>query len=111
MVERRQVLLGVSAALALILLAGCMTPAHQVRYAAPNPCTDSVHVGLKQQHPDSLSEREWQRLQDLERECASVRVSESNGEPTTHAGWMGIHRTAGAGIMTAVMLAMMITMW
>jgi hypothetical protein len=110
-VTRRKMLLGFSAGLALTFLAGCTTPAYQVRHTAPAPCTDSVYVGLKQQQPDSLSEREWQRLQSLERECGNARISESNSGTTIHAGWMGIRHAAGVGIMTAVMNAMMVTMW
>ncbi|HEX6134348.1 MAG TPA: hypothetical protein VFZ24_10295 [Longimicrobiales bacterium] len=110
-ITRRKALLGFSAGLALTLLAGCMTPADTVRYAAPTPCTDSVYAGLKHQHSDSLSEREMQRLESLGRECADARISESNAETTTHTGWMGIRHGAGVGIMAAVMLAMMVTMW
>lgn len=39
-----------------------------------DPCADSAYLALRDAHPDSLSEREFQLLRDRERSCAAVRA-------------------------------------
>ena len=95
----------------LALVASCATPATRaVRVAEPAPCADSTYVQLKRQHPDSLSDRSWQRLQSLDRAGAAARAESSlaatNG--TTGAGNSGGHLMwVGAVVM---MVAMMVAM-
>lgn len=43
---------------------------------AASACTDPMYQALKETHPDSLSDRSWQRLQDLERMCEEQREAE-----------------------------------
>lgn len=98
-----------SAVLSVALFAGCITPAtHQPRVAVPVACADSSYLQLRQQHPDSLSARAWQRLQTLDRECAAARVQ----APRDANGMMGMwHGALMGGIATVVMVAMVISMW
>lgn len=106
--------LAVAAFLAVTVLSACVTPAAQWRAVAPSPCADTTYLQLKRQHPDSLSEREWQRFQSLDTACteAQARARERAVIETEHGGWMGMgHGGISAGFMTAVMVAMMITMW
>lgn len=98
--------------LALALLTACAPPTSRLSpVVAASPCGDSSYVRLRQQEPDSLSAREWQRLQTLDRECAAARAPASR-EPVAATGtWHhGRHWMMG-GIATAVMVAMMIRMW
>ena len=55
----------------LVFLAACMPPGarHVESQPVPSPCDDPVYVELAALPPDSLSEREWSRLQELERRC------------------------------------------
>lgn len=73
--------MSVAAALAL-LLAACVTPVSQWR-TAPAPCTDQIYGQLKEQQPDSLTAREWQRLQSLDRECTAARTAAAH----ERSGW------------------------
>ena len=75
MVFRRSVLLVASAA---TLLATACAP-RQVVQREPPPCTDPLYLRLKVESPDSLSEREWIRLQDLERACVTARTAAQHG--------------------------------
>ena len=66
---------------------------------APVACSDSVYVQMSRQHPDSLSERSWQRLQSMERACDSARAQaprESGG-----MGMMGMDH-GGRGLWTGL---------
>lgn len=92
-------------------VAACATPATRSGHVqAPAPCVDSVYVQLKREHPDSLSERAWQRLQSLDRDCAGARAQ--SHEETS--GMMGMsHGRSGAwmglGIVTVIVMAVMMT--
>jgi hypothetical protein len=100
------------AMLTIVLLSACATPqTHPVTQAAsvaaPTPCGDSSYIRLRQQNPDSLSERAWQRLQTLDRECTAARTLVS-----AHTSRPDGHHMMGAGIVaTVIMVAMMISMW
>jgi hypothetical protein len=109
---RKMRALGVAGVLALGLLAACVTPGIQGRAAAPARCTDSTYVQLTQQHPDSLSERSWQQLQSLGRECGIAQAYErdSSAGGSGHSGARDHGVGIGAGIMSVIMVAMMITM-
>ena len=96
------------AVLSVLLLASCATPSTRRGYVTePLPCSDSAYVQLKQQHPDSLTERAWERLQVLERSCVTARAQSVRET----SGMMGVGRGAGMGIGALIMLAMVIAMW
>ena len=87
------------AAVAILLVSCATTPTPQSHAMAPVACSDSMYVQLSRQHPDSLSERSWQRLQSLERSCAAARAqtpSESGG-----MGMMGMDH-GGRGLWTGL---------
>ena len=101
-------------AVVLIALIGAITAcAPSTRHASvpqPTPCADSLYVRLKGQHPDSLSERAWQRLQSLERDCAAAR-SQTHAETSSMMG-MGhgrVGRWMGMGLVAVVLMAIMMT--
>lgn len=109
----RRVLRG-SAVLTVALFAACAAPAtqpvtHPSAAAAPAPCADPSYVELRQQHVDSLSQREWERLQTLDRQCVAARAqAPHNANGMSH----GAGHMMGAGIVASVvMVAMMISMW
>ena len=96
------------AAVALSLaVAGCAsaTPRQSIE-PEPVSCTSSSLMELRAEHPDSLSERGWQQLQALERECRLARTAAAreDGSWTTdhHTLWMG------SGLAMALM---MLVMW
>ncbi len=62
---------------------------------------------LRAQHPDSLSERAWERLQKLEDDCERERRARPLPEATTghHGGWRG-----WAPLMMVLGTAMMVMM-
>lgn len=80
----RQVVTFSTAALVL----GACAP-RQVVHEEPSPCAEPLYLRLKSAAPDSLSEREWTRLQDLERACQSTR---SSAEHRDGGGMMGMKR-------------------
>ena len=101
-----------AAMVSLVLFTACATPAtRRAHVAEPSPGADSTYVQPKRTHPDSLSDRAWQRLQSFERACVASRA-QAPGETvrimgTGHVGahWIGI------GIGTVLMVAMMFAMW
>ena len=78
-------------------LGGCA--ARQAHVQEPTPCTDSLYVQLKRQHPDSLSERAWARLQGLEQDCTVARAQHKSGM----SGMMGMGSRRGVLSMVVVM--------
>jgi len=60
-----------SLAAACLVLAACATPAAGPR-VANNPCEDPAYRALKAQPVDSLSEREFQQVQQGDAACAQV---------------------------------------
>jgi hypothetical protein len=97
-----------AAALGVAILAAC-APAQTAYDPAPVPCIESVYHELEAQPPDSLSARERERLQGLDRGCAQASAR-AESQPRRawwydHHGywwWMG-----GVG-MTVMMLVMML---
>lgn len=63
--------------LATTLLAACAPAVAAQGDAAAAPrvaaCDDPVYFRLKSAEPDSLTEREWTRLQQLDQQCAAER--------------------------------------
>lgn len=77
---------GFAAIVLTLLLAACAsTPAAP---AQPNPCADSLYLRLRASDPDSLSERQFVRLRDLEQSCTEYRrqYAQSHGR---RGGMMG----------------------
>ena len=100
------------AVVSLAPLAACATPAtRRADVVEPSPCVDSTYVQLKRTHPDSLSDRAWQRLQSLEHACVASRgQSPEKTSRMMGTGHLGAHWIA-IGIGTAMMVAMLIAMW
>ncbi len=61
----------ISAAAASLVLAACAAPASGPR-VANNPCDDPAYRALKAQPVDSLSQREFQQMQQGDAACAQV---------------------------------------
>jgi hypothetical protein len=61
--------------LALALFVGACTPPAAPRQPAPepDPCLEPVYLELRSEHPDSLSDRAWERLRQLEAGCRAER--------------------------------------
>jgi hypothetical protein len=99
---------------ALVLLAlvmACATPMQQASMRQPAPCEDSLYVQLKRTHPDSLSERAWQRLQSFDRDCAAARA-QAQTEASGMAMGMGHGRGGrwmGMGIVGVVLMVALMT--
>lgn len=109
--RRRMRSLAIIAVLAVAAVSACVTPGAQWRATTPAPCADSTYLELKTQHPDSLSEREWQRFQNLDNACAEARVRARDDSAGHADGWMGMNRGGMAlGVMTALMIVMMFAM-
>jgi hypothetical protein len=95
--------------LSVAFLIGCATAGTgTASVPAPAPCADALYADLRAQPPDSLSEREWQRLQALDRECAAARAE----APRTIAAQTDAqhHRVwwmASGLVMVGVMVLMM----
>jgi len=111
---RRLGLVPATASIATLSACAPPTPAH---IPEPVPCADSLYVALKRQPPDSLSEREWQRLQALDRDCAAARAA-PHGTHEQNSGTMGMGRGHGGGgwrmlglAAIAVMVVTMSTLW
>ena len=90
-------------------ITACAPPMRQVSIH-PEPCGDSLYVQLKRTHPDSLSERAWQRLQSLDRDCAATRTAEQ----METSGMMGMGhardgRWMGMGLVALALMAIMMT--
>ena len=94
--------------LLVVLAAACVPPAARPAPVGPaSPCADASYASLRQQPPDSLSAREWQRLQALDRECTLARAQATRDAN----GMMGARHWMMAGIATVMMLAMAVRMW
>lgn len=98
-----------------LALGGCATrQAQQAQVPQPAPCSDSLYLQLKRAHPDSLSERAWQRLQNLDQACAATKTQATKTEATGQmSGMMGMGSGRGVLLMGAVMvvgLVMVLTM-
>ncbi|HEY0673240.1 MAG TPA: hypothetical protein VGD27_13260 [Longimicrobiales bacterium] len=102
-----------SATLAAVIVAACAASAGRRTASLPVPCADSTYVHLKRQHPDSLSEREWQRFKTLDSACtqAETHARSTDANRSAQGGRMGISGGVAAGFMTVLMAAMMVTMW
>lgn len=100
-------------AAAALLLISCATTAPPRSHAMePAACSDSLYVELSSQHPDSLSDRSWQRLQSLERACAAARAQKPS--ETGGMGMMGMDHGRGGlwtgfGMLVVVGMVIMMT--
>lgn len=101
-----------SAVVGLALLVACVpATTHPARAAAASPCADSSYVKLRQQPPDSLSTREWNRLETLDRACAGAGAQAHRDADAMSGSAHGRGHWMGAGIATVIMVAMMISMY
>lgn len=106
MIRSWRILPPLAAVLIAASLAACAPAMSTAR--EPVPCRDSMYVRLKAIPPDSLSEREFQRLHDLEQTCAQARMTEHGG------GKMGSGGMHGGAWWLLAMPAMMLVgalMW
>ncbi len=85
------------------LVAAC-APAAGNTAREPVPCRDSTYLRLKATAPDSLSEREFARLHDLERSCSEARMA-------THGRMAGMHGSMWWMLAMPAMMAMGVLMW
>ena len=93
--------------LSSLTLVGCA--ARRPVLHEPVPCTDSLYLQLKRVHPDSLSERAWQRLQSLQADCVSARAQPEHGR--TGMMGMGSRRgLLGMGILMVGAAGMLVMM-
>ena len=94
-----------------LVLSGCAPAASRAVHAAqPSACSDSIYVHLSRQHPDSLSERSWQRLQSLDSACARARAAapaDPHGTEMMGMGGSGKVWTLLAPIVVVGMAVMM----
>ena len=99
------------AAVALSLTAAACASATPRQSVEPEPasCTYPSVVELRAELSDSLSERESQRIQSLERNCALARAGaarETGGRTRDHHGWW-----IGSGLAMALMMFAMWSPW
>lgn len=66
---------------ALIIGWACTTPtsAPEAPTPASSACADPLYLELRGEQPDSLSEREWERLQQMESACQIERTRATEG--------------------------------
>ncbi len=77
--RRTHTLLPLALPLVLFLAACASAPAPRQATPEPEACREPIYLELKGEHPDSLSERSWERLQQLEAECRAELRQESDG--------------------------------
>jgi len=92
--------LGLAMLAAALLVTACATNPMPAHAPEPAPCADSLYVQLKRQHPDSLSERAWQRFQSLDQACAATQT-QARGQI---GGMMGMGSMSGMLLMGVVMV-------
>lgn len=83
----RRACLAVFGVAAVIVLSSCASA--QRTHAEPdNSCADPLYLQLKTIHPDSLSEREYGRLHDLELACQAEKQAATREQH--RGGMMGV---------------------
>lgn len=92
---------------AIIALGACAPAPKPAHAPEPAACADSLYVSLRRQHPDSLSERAWQRLLALDRECAAARIQTMSMHD---GGMMGMRHGGGWGLLGLATIAVMVVM-
>lgn len=77
--------------LGLVLLLGACTSASPPRQPAPEPeaCREPLYLELKNEHPDSLSDRAWERLHQLEAECRAEQTRQAEEPSIVDGGYFG----------------------
>ena len=61
----------------LLFLGACASaPVPGSTVPEPEACRELVYLELKAEHPDSLSDRAWERLRQLDAECRADRSRE-----------------------------------
>lgn len=88
-----------------LLLAGCARTSRSAKQGPePAACSDSLYLGMARQHPDSLSERAWQRFQRLDSACMQGR---RQAHTDGHGGGM-MGADAGRGGMWTVLAPLVV---
>lgn len=74
--------------LALALFLGGCASANATPQPAPEPvaCREPLYLELRDTHPDSLSERAWDRLQQLDAACRTERSRQAERPAVTDPG-------------------------
>ena len=101
---------GMLFAILALLVSGCATSSPRSAHGpAPAACTDSLYVQLSRQHPDSMSERVWQRFQALDSACARARTQAVDA--SLGMGMMGMGHGGGRAwtILAALVMVGMAT--
>ena len=75
--------------LALFLGACASAPAAPPPAAGADACREPVYLELKGEHPDSLSERAWERLQQLEAACQAEETRQAERPAVVDRGHHG----------------------
>jgi hypothetical protein len=104
--RRTQTLLPLALPLVLVLGACASAPAPRRATPEPEACREPIYLELKAEHPDSLSERSWERLQQLEAECRA----ELRQEPD-RANLVGGDHHRGAWLWMPAMMLFGGMMW
>lgn len=85
----------VTALLGALLTATACTAPPPVERPEPrtDACSDAIYLELSREHPDSLSDRAWERLQQLEAACERGRSRTDNVDSAIHGshhrdGWI-----------------------
>lgn len=94
----------------LVLNACAASPPPEQTAPASAACQNPVYVDLSTQHPDSLSDRAWERLQRLSAECSAEqaeaeRVARRSGGHH-HAAWLLMPGTMLFGGMMWLMMGL-----
>lgn len=98
------------ATLLLTVTACAGTPTDRPSRPVAPACTDSIYLELSQQHPDSLSDRAWARLQQLEATCQKQQADRPEGQASVvdwdhHArGWLWMPAMMGFGLLMWLMM-------
>lgn len=102
----------ISALTAALLVSACaQPPAFREPAPAAPACTDSIYLRLRHEHPDSLSDRAWERLQQLEAACERQRSAAADrgeapaGVAHHGAGWLWMPAMMGLGTLMWLMMA------
>lgn len=97
---------------ATLMLGGCATVSSPTRAHRPEPaaCSDSLYVQLARQHPDSLSERAWLRLQSLDSACVRARTQSASDMQGVGMMGMGHGQRSGWRVLGPVIVVGMAVM-
>lgn len=76
----------------------------QQRPEGPSPCTSAAYEELQGRPIDSLSEREYERLRELERACADYQITRE--EQKANQSRAGLAKVLGAFLVGALVFSL-----